>query len=191
MDDKVFSPFEVKETAVKFSDMEASDRIGCVGTLEETLNVKTITKKCEGVVRKRKTRGDGTANVKYTLHMRWEHFVRFLGMKFDVLKEGVYAYGEKSEHEEACITSKVYDEDGNLMLKAYPRFSITDAVATKIENGAEEVAEIEISGMALPDDDGHCKYDVMMSTLEEENKETFTTSFMTTFEASLVKIPTV
>lgn len=190
MDEKVFSDFEIKETAIKFSDDEASERIGCVGTAEETLNNKQITKKCEGIVRKYVIKGDGTATVKYSLHMRFAHFYKALGMKFDTLKEGVYAYGEQSRHEEVCITSKVYDEDGRLKLKAYPRFVITDAVARIIENGAEEVAEIEISGTALPDDDGNCTYEVMIAELSEENAESFTESFMTNFDASLLKIVT-
>lgn len=190
MDSKIFSEFEVKETAIKFKDDEKSDRIGCVGSCEETKNVKTITKKCEGVVKKQRTRGDGTASIKLSLHMCWEHYYRALGMKFEEFKEGVFAYGEDSKHEEVCITSKVFDEDGNLKLKAYPRFCITEAVATKIENGAEEVAEIEISGTALPDDNKKCTYEVMISTLEEEDLETFIDTFMTNFNAEMLKVTT-
>ena len=188
MDNKVFSDFEVKETAIRFSGDESAERIGCVGSLDETLNTKTITKKCEGVVKKQVTKGDGTAAVKYSLHIRWAIFYKMLGMKFEQLKDGVYAYGENSTHEEACITSKVFDEDGNLKLKAYPRFSITDAVARKIENGTEEVAEIEISGTALPDDDGNCTYEVMVSELKEENAEAFINAFLTKFDAEALKI---
>lgn len=191
MDDKVYSDFEIKETAIKFKNDEKGERIGCIGTLDETLNTRSITKKCEGIVRKYVVKGDGTANVKFSLHMRWNHFVKALGMKFDTYKDGVYAYGENSTHEEACITGKVYDEDGRAKLKAYPRFMITDGVARKIENGAEEVAEIEISGIALPDDDGNCTYEVMMEELNESDKETFTESFMTNFNVDLLKVTTV
>ena len=191
MDNKVFSDFEVKETAIKFEGDEIAERIGCVGSCEETLNTKTITKKCEGVVTKQVTRGDGTAAVKYSLHIRWAIFCKLLGMHFEELKKGVYAYGKNSTHKEACITSKVLDEDGNVKLKAYPRFSITEAVARKIENGVEEVAEIEISGTALPDDDGNCTYEVMVSELAESDVDAFTKNFLTKFDVKSLKVATV
>lgn len=44
-----FSEFEIKESSIKVGDDEAFEKIGCVGTAEETLNIRFVTKTCEGV----------------------------------------------------------------------------------------------------------------------------------------------
>lgn len=162
-DEKVFSDYEVKNTAIKFEGDEKADRIGCVGTLNETRNIITVTKKCEGVVSKQKTRGDGTATVKMNLHMRSSHLYKALGMDLTSLKKGVYAYGKNSIHKEAIITADVLDEDGRKKLLAYPRFVITSAFARTITNGSEDVEEIEIEGTALADDYGNCVYEAVVT----------------------------
>ena len=35
-----FSEFEIKESSIKVGDDEAFEKIGCVGTAEETLNIR-------------------------------------------------------------------------------------------------------------------------------------------------------
>ena len=96
--EKVFSDFEVKETSIRFnSDVSANaEKIGCVGSMEESFNVKTITKKCEGTVVKNKVKSDGSGELKLSLHMRYDLYVKTFGMIFDELKPGVYAYGSNS-----------------------------------------------------------------------------------------------
>ena len=39
-----FSEFEIKESSIKVGDDEAFEKIGCVGTAEETLNIRFVTK---------------------------------------------------------------------------------------------------------------------------------------------------
>lgn len=176
-DEKVFSDYEIKETSIKFEGDEKADRIGCVGTLNETKNIKTVTKKCEGVIKKQRTRGDGTATVKMNLHMRAPHLYKALGMDVKGLKKGVYAYGTKSIHKEAVITGKIYDEDGKEKLLAYPRFVITSAFGRTITNGAEEVEEIEIEGTALSDDYEMCVYEALMSEVTDVVEKTWMETF--------------
>ena len=140
--DKGFSEFEVKNTSIKFSDDTSAVKVGCVGTLEESMNSKTITKKCEGVVAKSVSRGDGTGELTMSLHMRYDLFLKSYGMVSTDLKDGVYSYGQNSRHQSFCMTCEVLDEDGVKKLKAYPNCVITTGIARKIENGAEEVAEM-------------------------------------------------
>ena len=69
----VFSEYEIKNSAIKINDASSSEfkKIGCVGAIEEALDCITVTKKCEGVVKKTVTRGAGTGEAKLTLHMNY------------------------------------------------------------------------------------------------------------------------
>lgn len=178
MYESVFSEFEVKNTSIKFAEDDTAIKVGCVGSLEETMNSKTITKKCEGVVVKSVSRGDGTGELAMSLHMRYDLFLKSYGMASDGLKDGVYAYGQNSIHKPFCLTCEVKDEDGIKKLKAYPNCVITTGVSRKIENGAEEVAEMEITVSVMPDEFGNGMYEAIESQLQDETiKNTWLTNF--------------
>jgi len=185
MYEKVFSEFEVKETSIKFAEDESAIKVGCVGSLEETMNVKPITKKCEGVVVKNVTKGDGTGELAMSLHMRYDLFLKSYGMVSDGLAEGVYSYGRNSVHKNFCLTCRVKDEDGNSKLKAYPNCVITTGISRKIENGAEEVAEMELTVSVMPDDNGVGMYEAVESLITDENIKT---EWLTNFTPELVKV---
>lgn len=186
---KDFAEFEIKNLSVKFKDDESpAVRAGCVGSLEESMNTKTVTKKCEGITVKQVTRGDGTGELKVTLHMLYDLFIKCFGMDFDDLKDGVHAYGRNSVHKPFCLTAEVYDEDENEKLKAYPNAVITSGIARKIENGAEEVAEMEITIGVMPDDDGFGMYEAIVSTLADEEVKT---KWMSDFSRDLVETEAV
>lgn len=162
-----FSEFEIKESMVKFDGATEAEKLGCVGTLGETLNAKTVTKKCEGVVVKSRTKGDGTGELAFTLHMRENVFREMFGMVREGLKAGVYAYGQGSRHKEFCYTCKALDEDGNVKYKAYPRCCVTTGITRSTENGAEEVAEIEVTAAVMPDEKGNGMYEAFADDLDE------------------------
>lgn len=182
-----FSEFAIKKSTVKFFDNEGTAgeamKLGCVGKLGETLNAKTITKKCEGVVVKSVTKGDGTGELAFTLHMREEAFKNMFGMERTGLKAGVRAYGQGSRHKTFCYTAEVEDEDGNVKLKAYPKCCVTTGISRTIENGAEEVAEIEVTAAVMPDENGEGMYEAFVGDLDETDAaawlEDFTTALVT------------
>lgn len=180
-----FSEFEVKNTSMKFEGEQTATKVGCVGSLEETLNQKTVTKKCEGVVAKSRTRGDGTGELALSLHMRYDLFVKTYGMVLDTLKDGVYAYGQNSRHKAFCLTAEVFDEDGVKKLKAYPNCTVTSGIARKIENGAEEVAEIEMTVSVMPDEFGNGMYEAVVT---EDLDKSLQTSWMNNFTPALVQV---
>lgn len=163
-----FSEFAVKKSTVKFAgENETAMRIGCVGTLGETLNAKTVTKKCEGVVVKSVTKGDGTGELALTLHMKEEAFRKMFGMENTGLKAGVRTYGQSSRHVPFCFTAEVENEDGDIKLKAYPNCCVTSGISRSIENGAEEVAEIEVTAAIMPDEQGNGMYEAFKEDLDE------------------------
>lgn len=184
--ENVFSEYEVKNTSVKFNDESSgtAEKVGCVGTLEETLNARTVTKSCEGVVVKTVVRGDGTGELKLSLHMKYDLYLKSYGMASDGLKEGVYAYGKESRHKPMTITMEVMDEDGNVKLKAYPNCIVTGGDTRTIENGAEEVAEMELTISIMPDDQGNGVYEALVT---EGLDESVKTSWLTNFNYTLVQ----
>lgn len=180
---KAFSEFEAKETAIKVEGMDNFEKVGCVGTLEETMETKTVTKKCEGIVIKSTTRATGNGEVTVSLHMRYDLYVAILGMEDATLKEGVVGYGRTSKHKEFCMVSKVLDEEGIVKYIAYPKCVASSAIPRKIENGAEEVSEIELTIAVSPDENGFGKYEALDVLLDTELKG----QWMTDFTPDLVK----
>ena len=178
------SEFEVKKIGFKFEGTDAYKSVECIGSMEEDMAVKTVTKKCRGVVKKKRSRGTGEGTVKLTVHIPYAIYVEALGMDLDSLKEGVYAYGQNSIHKNFAMVADVEDEDGNEKLKAYPNAAMNTGVVRKIENGAEEVAELELEVGVMPDEYGNGLYE---SPVEEGDEET-AEEWMTAFDPAMVQV---
>lgn len=181
----VFSDFELDQMGFKFADADAYQSVNCVGSCEEEMESKTITKSCRGTVIKTVSRGTGAGTLKFSAHIPWEVYVEAYGMKLDTLIEGVKAYGRNSIHKGFSIVMHIKDEDGIEKLKAYPNAVITTGVTRKIENGAEEVAELELEVSVMPDDHGNGMYEAIVTELKDE---TVKTTWMTAFTPELVQI---
>lgn len=182
----VFSEYEIKEASIRFEDAapeEKFEKLGCVGSIDESLETITVTKKCEGVVVKSVTRGSGNGELTLSLHMRYDLYVHMFGMEDENLADGVLGYGQNSRHKNFAFVAKVKDEDGNVKFIAYPKLIIQSGLANKIENGAEEVAEIEITAYVQPDENGFAKYEALDTLLDQTIKG----KWMTEFTPELVK----
>lgn len=178
------SEFEVKKIGFKFEDSDAYEAAECIGSMEEDMAVKTITKKCRGVVRKKRSKGTGEGTVKLSLHIPYAIYVKAFGMDLDSLKDGVYAYGENSRHKVFSMVAHVEDEDGNEKVKAYPNGVMNTGVVRKVENGAEEVAELEMEVGVMPDEYGNGLYETVVGADDEETVN----EWMTAFEPEMVQV---
>lgn len=179
------SDFELRKIGIKFDSAEAYKTVDCIGSMEEEMTVKTVTKKTRGVITKKRSKGTGEGTLKVTAHLPWDIFTEAYGMTLDTLVDGVKAYGQNSIHEGFALVCDVYDEDNNEKLKAYPSCMITTGVVRKIENGAEEVAEMELEIGVMPDDFGNGLYEAV---IEELKDETLKTTWMTAFDPTMVQI---
>lgn len=178
------SEFEVDKLGIKFEGEETYVTMECIGSLEEEMTVKTVTKKCRGVVKKKRSRGTGEGTLKLSAHVPYDIFTKAFGMNLDSLKDGVFAYGQNSIHKVFAMTGHVIDEDNNAKLKAYPNCTITTGVVRKIENGAEEVAEMELEIGVMPDDHGNGLYEAPAEGLDE----TIANQWMTAFNPEMVQV---
>lgn len=181
----VFSEYEVRKIAFKFEGEEEYIGAECVGSCEETMNTRVITKKCRGVVKKKVVKPDGTGTLKFSLHMPWDIYVKAFGMEDEAVKDGVYTYGIGSAHKKFSLVEDVFDEDDNEKLKAYPNCVVETGRAAKTENGAEEVAEVELEVAVSPDDHGVGAYDAIVSEVIDE---AIKTQWMTKFTPELVRV---
>lgn len=184
MTNGVFSDFEIDRMNVKFADAEAVVGMNCVGSVEEEMTAKVITKKCRGVIIKNVVKGTGEGTLTISAHVPYEVFKDAFGMEMDTLKTGVTAYGSKSVHKEFCLTLHVNDEDGAEKYKAYPRCVCAARPTISVENGAEEVAEVEMTVNVMPDDNGNGMYEALAEGLDE----TVANSWMDNFKPDLVQV---
>ena len=180
----VFSEYELREMGIKTEGSEAYKSANCVGSCEEELDTRIISKKCRGITVKKVVKGAGTGKLKLSMHMPYDIYTDVYGMDIDTLIEGVKGYGTNSVHKEFATTQHVFDEDGVEKFKAYPKCVIETGVARKIENGGEEVAEIELEVSLMPDDFGQCMYEALAADLKDE---TVKTTWMTAFSPELAK----
>lgn len=179
------SEFELTQIGIKFEGETAYQTVECVGSCEEEMTVKTVTKSCRGVVKKKRSKGTGEGTLKLTAHIPYAIFTEAYGMNLDSLKEGIKAYGQNSIHKVFSLVARVIDEDNNEKLKAYPNCTITTGVVRKIENGAEEVAEMELEVGVMPDEYGNGLYE---AASDEITDETVKNTWMTAFTPELAQV---
>lgn len=171
------SEFEIDKLGIKFEGEDAYSVMECIGSLEEEMAVKTVTKKCRGVIKKKRSKGTGEGTLKLSAHVPYDMFTKAFGMDLDSLKDGVFAYGQNSIHKVFSVTGHVIDEDNNEKMKAYPNCTITTGVVRKIENGAEEVAEMELEIGVMPDEYGNGLYEAPVTETSKDVTATWMSAF--------------
>ena len=180
----VFSEFEVQEQHIKIAGQDEYMDMNCVGSSEEELEVKVITKKCRGVKAKEKVKGTGAGTLTESLHVPYEIYNMMYDMNHEgTLVDGVVGYGQGSTHPEFALTQKVLDEDDVVKLKAYPRCIMESGPHRPVENGAEEVPELELTISLLPDEYGFCMYEALVTAVDP----TVATNWLKGFTPEMVR----
>lgn len=162
---EVYSYFECDQLAMKVAGDEAYTRDDCIGSLNVERETKTVTKSCRGVVKKRKTKPTGNGTIELKLHMKLALYRRINAMTNEGLQPGVYAFDNTQSMPELALTARVKDEDDNIMFLGYPRCKVEEINKLEIENGAEEVAEVEMKLSYMPDDYNKGEYQALEAEL--------------------------
>lgn len=152
--------------------------LGCTGKLELETELKSVVKKCEGDEVRHvdiPTQITGT----WTGHFPVENLRKVWGLSTDGLKQGVYAYGTSSRQGRGILTFEVLDLDEQVkMLRAFTNMQFSNGLTWELENGGEEIAEIEQEFIAMKDDNSKFYYEALESELEDnELKKSWLTTF--------------
>lgn len=176
---EVYSPYEVDQLAIKVAGDESFTRDDCVGKLTVERKTKTVTKSCRGVVKKRKTKATGNGTVTLSMHVKLDLYRKINGMTNSGLQPGVYAFDNTVAMPEVSILARVKDEDDNIMYKAFPRCKVEEINTMEIENGSEEVKEVEMKLSFMPDDYNKGEYEALAEELTGSvlNADNWMTSF--------------
>ena len=176
---EVYSPYEVDQLAIKVAGGESFTRDDCVGKLTVERETKTVTKSCRGVVKKRKTKATGNGTVTLSMHVKLDLYRKINGMTNSGLQPGVYAFDNTVAMPEVSILARVKDEDDNIMYKAFPRCKVEEINTMEIENGSEEVKEVEMKLSFMPDDYNKGEYEALAEELTGSvlNADNWMTSF--------------
>lgn len=182
---EIFSEYDITKWGIQFPDDAEATIMDTVGSAEESMEVRTVTKNKRNMPWKTRTKATGAGEVKVTAHIREDVYGQMFGMYVDGYKDGVMAYGTLSVHEQFCMTETVEDEDGNVKLKAYPCCTVKEGISRKVETNAEEIAEVELTISVDPDHDGIGMYQVIV---QEDTDESMVESWMKNFDSGLVKV---
>lgn len=148
----VYSYFECDQLAMKVAGDTDYTRDDCVGSLNVERETKTIVKRCRGVVKKRKTKPTGNGTINLKAHIKMSLYRKINAIKNTGLQPGVYAFDNTESMPEFSVTARVKDEDDHVLFLGFPRCKIEEINSLEIENGAEEVAEVEMKISYMPDD---------------------------------------
>lgn len=183
---EVFSPFECDQLAIKVAGDDAYTRDDCVGSLTVERETKTVTKKCRGVTKKRKTKPTGNGTIDVKLHIKLALYRKIVNMINEGLQPGIYAFDNTASMPEFSITARVKDEDDNEMYLGYPRCKIEEINALEIENGAEEVAEVDMKISYMPDEYNKGEYQAL--SVELTGNVLNAENWMTDFSSDLAQL---
>lgn len=179
-----FTKWEIRKFAIKMKKAAAFKSADCVGKLEDEYELKRVVKKCRGVETKVKLKPiKGKVNI--ALHIPYDIYVEMFDMERDDLMEGVQGYGMNNIHQDFCAVAEMYNEDDEMMLVAYPNCVSATGPNSSVENGAEEIAEVELEVDLMPDENGYFRYESLPDDLPEGNS-TIATQWMTAFTPDLV-----
>ena len=183
---EVYSYFEADQLAIKVAGEDSYVRDDCVGSIEIERETKTVIKKCRGVTKKRKTKPTGNGTLTLKMHVKLNLYRKLHAMTNEGLQPGVYAFDNTNAMPEASVTVRVKDEDDNIMFLGYPRCKVEEINKLSIENGAEEVAELEMKLSYMPDDFNKGEYQALEAELTGDVLTP--ENWMTTFSSETAQI---
>ncbi|SFA50926.1 hypothetical protein SAMN05192569_102816 [Parageobacillus thermantarcticus] len=186
-----FDAVSIKNASVQFFEngqQQPGKKFGCVGQIEGETEIIEIVKKCEGIEVKKKSK-PVKMNLTVSAHIPVQVARDFFGLRNEDLKPGVWAYGTLSKGKSFVFTADVIDEFEDIVkLIAFPNCTNSSGFKIAIENGADEVAMLELEFTALADSLNNFYYEALVAELEDP---TVAEQWHTQFTPELVKaVPT-
>lgn len=183
---KEFDAVSIKNASIQFFKngvQQDGTPFGALGSIEGETEGNIITKKVEGVEAKSKFK-PVKMNMTVSAHIPVQVARDFFGLKTTGLKPGVYAYGSLSGGEKFVLTADVIDEFEDVVkMIAFSNCSNSTGFKISVENGADEVAMLELEFTALKDELGNFYYEAFI----DEVDQTIASTWHTKFDSTLVE----
>lgn len=186
---EVFEDFNIEEASVQELDSNyettgTAKSFGCVGTLSIEPEVQQIVKNC-GIKQLKAVTKTAYLNVTIAGHINRSVAEALFGLTSEGLVTGVKAFNVNSTSKPMCFTAKVYNMDrSECKYIALPIIQNVSGFVKNIDNGATEVAYVELEFNALFDKNNNAYYEALESELTDE---TVKSKWMNEFTPDLVK----
>lgn len=186
-----FDAVSIKNSSIQFFEngvQQEGTPFGSIGTIEGETEVIEIVKRVEGIEAKKKSK-PVKMNLTVSAHIPVQVARDFFGLTNKDLKPGVWAYGSLSQGKRFVYTADVIDEFEDVVkLIAFSNCSNSAGFKISIENGADEVAMLELEFTALKDASNKFYYEAFVSELSDAS---IATQWHTKFTPALVEaVPT-
>lgn len=188
-----FDAVTINNASIQFKDgvtYTPGTKFGCIGSIEGETEVLTRELRCGVDVLKSVTKPTRMTLTLSAANVPIQVARDVFGLKTEGLKTGVWSYGRSSKSKDFILTADVIDEFEDVVkMIAFPNSSNTAGFRIQtIENGAEEVANIEFEFTVLSDEAGEMYYEALVPELEDA---TVAEQWHTAFTRTLVEaVPT-
>ncbi|KZE53398.1 phage tail protein [Rossellomorea marisflavi] len=183
-----FAPVRITNASVQFYEggtQKTGEKFGSLGSVEGETTLKELIKTEEGQEVAKRTKPE-KMDLTVSAHIRTSVIRKIFGISSNGLKPGIYKYGQSSKGVEFVFTADVIDEFEDVTkLIAFPKCVSATGFTFTIENGADEVALMEVQLTAYPDPTTEIYYEAFVSELEDS---TVATKWHTQFDRSLVEL---
>ncbi len=184
---ETFDNVSIKKISFFFKGGQSAIQTDCNGQLDGETEMQTIEKKCGSTVVKTKAKPIGMTTT-ITAHVPVEVFRQFYGLKHDErLKPGIYSYGPDSVGTDFALAVEVVDDfEENEKLLGFLSATSNTGLTFSIENGADEVAALELEAKIMVDELGKYYHEAIVAELEDD----LTDEWMTKLSAEVIKVAT-
>lgn len=174
----------LKEQAEGADKYEKGIGLGCTGSLNTETEIKVVTKTCEGnPVKEWPVPQKMTAT--FVGHMPVPIVRKAFGLTNKDLKPGVFSYGVDSRGGGGVFTWKTLNiEETITKFLAFPNGSFVGGLKLTLENGLDEIAQVEMTLTFMKDDNRQFYYEAFDEELEDEDVKN---KWMQEFTPELVK----
>lgn len=163
-----FNAVRITNASVQFKENGVSQlgkKFGAIGSIEGETELLQFIKKAEGV-EVRTTNKPQKMTMTVSAHIPVQVARDLFGLSNKDLVPGVYTYGTQSKGKEFIFTADVIDDlEDKTKLIAFTNCVSATGFKFTIENGADELAELEIEFTAMKDSIGGIYYEAIVEEL--------------------------
>lgn len=185
---KDFDAISIKNSSIQYLNAEGQDEgefFGSIGSISGSTILKELIKNVEGTEAKKRVRPE-KMELTISAHVPIAVYRKLYGITNKDLKPGVYSYSIDAKGEEFIYTADVIDEFEDVTkLIAFPRCISSTGLQFSIENGASEVAEMELTITVYKDAKNQLMYEAFV---DEVTDETVKAQWHTAFTPELVEL---